>query len=121
MNDEEPTKAMKIQDEADFTPAYDFNKHLSTLSLISIGGVLGLLQNAEVGISARAASLSIASLGLAALAALLMNAMIVGIGLSADSSRLSAKFVQRAQGIAVALLLFGAGIFTGAFGKSIAY
>ena len=121
MIDEESKEAIEIVADTDFTAAYDFNKHLSTLSLISIGGVLGLLQNSQVGISAGAASISIASLGLAALSALLMNAAIVGIALHEKPSKVSAKVVQRAQGLSVGLLLFGAGIFTGAFSKNFAF
>ena len=115
MEDEETGIATSFTGQ--FDRAYDFLKHVTTLSLISIGGIFGLLQNDRVTISESSVMLSIGMIGGAAFVALTMNANIVAEPLRAPRKRkLTAKQVYIGQYIAMALLLFGAGVFTGAFG-----
>jgi hypothetical protein len=98
--------------------AFDFNKHVATLALISIGGVLGLLQGSEQAISPRAAMLVMACLGTAAFIALITNSSLVGGALKSRGAP-SAKVLIASQWLSVGLLLFGAGMFVGAFSKSV--
>ena len=117
--DEDDSKVTIRSGSDDFTAVYDFNKHISTLSLISIGGILGLLQNDDVVIPDRAMMLSLAALGAASLVALLMNATIIGTPISNTRKPLKSKQVFYGQWLAVCLLIFGAGIFTGAFSTNL--
>ena len=96
--------------------AYDFFKHLTTLGLISIGGVLGLLQNQQVQISTRAILMSVGAIGLSAFVALLSNA---GLASAPGGREPGLRTLRTLQWLSVALFVFGAGIFTGAFSKGL--
>ena len=118
MTDEDETELSAPSNEFHKTRAYDFLKHLTTLSLISIGGILGLLQNESVAISDESVLISLGSIGLAGLTALMTNGTLVGTPLSGKPPgrfALNSKGLYYLQSAAVLLFMFGAGVFTGAF------
>jgi hypothetical protein len=98
------------------TRLYDYLKYLTTLSLVAIGGVLGLLQG-SVQISGRSALVAILCLGAAGVVSLMtinFTLYIEAIGKSTPKVRFVAITLQQ---IATALLIFGLGLFLGAFIK----
>ena len=116
--DEDDHQLSATADQFAETRAYDFLKHLTTLSIISIGGILGLLQNDSVDFPDQTIMVSIGAIGLAAITSLIVNGTLVGEPLSgkpAGKYSLTPKRLYYLQSIAVLMFLFGAGVFTGAF------
>lgn len=97
--------------------AYDYFKHLTTVALISIGGVFGLLQGDGPRLKTTAVILVIALIGLAGGISLIAISSITAADLQGKSLEKLRKSILRTQQIATFLLLFGLGVFIGAFTK----
>lgn len=93
---------------------YDFLKHVSGLSLIAMGGMLGLAQ----GVSGRPSSAILLSVGIVGLAGFLSLTFMAGIA-ATQIRQVVHKSSNNAALIIVMLVLMmfaiGLGVFTGAF------
>lgn len=96
---------------------YDFLKHISTLSLISIGGILGLVRDEMVQVPMPVVVIALGSIALAALLSVMTNSTIAGA--SAGDKMPSARYLSFVRGLVAASYLFGVGIFIGAFGSGV--
>lgn len=96
---------------------YDFLKHISTLSLISIGGILGLIRDEVVDVSRTVTLVALGCIAFSALLALNTNSVIAGASSSGKMpDRTQLKVVRT---VAVIGYLFGVGVFVGAFSSAI--
>lgn len=103
-------------DDAPYARIYDYFKHLTTVSLVSIGGVLGLLQGQGPAIKPLALILVISLLAAAGFLAMVMLAAISSMTLKkASEVEKVRKSMLIVQGAATFCLMFGLGIFLGAF------
>ena len=108
----------QVVDDATYSRTYDYFKHLTTVSLVSIGGVLGLLTGKVGGISSRAIILVIVMLGLAGFLSI-MNMFTISVMATRGRSR-GDKTVRQlliSQYAATFSLVLGLGIFLGVFSK----
>ena len=100
-------------ESADF--AFDFLKHLAALALVSIGGILGILQGDSVSIPNDAVKISLGAIGFSVLAALFTNASLIEAKLADKPGKMTNRRLRISMWIALASFLFGAGVFTGSF------
>lgn len=99
-----------------FARFYDFFKHMTGVALVSIGGVLSLSSGTNILINSTTLFLIITSLGISGLIAVLMLSMLTAIGLKDASYKMTVRrFLLSSQNGTVLLMLFGLGVFTGAF------
>jgi hypothetical protein len=111
--------AQSPSDEA-FTRSYDFFKHLTGICLVSIGGVLSLLQQQASEHRATAVIAVIVSLILAGLLSMIMVSSIAVLGYKGpEVAAKLRKAIPVIQGLIVLLLLFGLGVFVGTFMKGL--
>lgn len=99
-----------------FARVYDYFKHLTTVSLIAIGGVLGLLSGDGPVLKPIAIVIVVGTLGFAGFLAMMMMASLSALGFKTPEEVARIRRVVLAiQGAATFLLMFGLGIFLGAF------
>jgi hypothetical protein len=112
MTDDKP-----LGGDTPYPALYDYFKHLTTVSLIAIGGVLGLLQGDGPRLGAPVVIVIMALLAAAGTIAMIMLAMLSTLSLRHDSSTPEqlAKRLLAAQGAATLALMIGLGLFVGAF------
>lgn len=96
---------------------YDYFKHLGTVALISIGGVFGLLQGDGPKLSTKATIVTIAVLGASGALSLFCASYITTLELQGRVTPTVFKSLVIAQRVTTCLLMFGLGIFIGAFSK----
>jgi hypothetical protein len=105
----------KVDAHDPWARVYDYFKHITTLSLVAIGGVLSLLQGSDLEIPKRAYVIVIGLLGGAgALAFLAINSMTSTelMNRPLHAKRTALLVLQIA---ATGLLMLGLGIFLGLF------
>jgi hypothetical protein len=94
--------------------AYDFLKHITSLALVSIGGILALLQ-ASGQKPDRAALISLAMIGASAIfGTIVLNGFTVGVVTGHASGTGDRTLVRSLRLVAMPLLL-GLGIFVGTY------
>ncbi len=116
-NDESkvPPPAPAPQDEA-LARSYDFFKHLTGICLVSIGGVLGLLQGQASDTRGIAVLTVIVSLSMAGLLSMTMVSSIATLGYKGpEATERMYKSIPTVQVLIVLLLVFGLGAFVGIF------
>lgn len=103
-------------DDAAYSRMYDFFKYLTGIALVSIGGVLGLLQGGGPNIRPFAIVGVVCTLGLGGLIAMSMASSMASAPLKGPESVAKLrKSVRGAQTLAILLVTFGLGVFIGAF------
>jgi hypothetical protein len=94
--------------------AYDFLKHITSLALVSIGGILALLQ-ASGQKPDSGALLSIALIGGAAVLGTIVLAGFTVAEVTGKITETAPKGLARSLQLVAGLLLMGLGIFVGAY------
>jgi hypothetical protein len=111
-------KVAAVVDDTSYSRVYDYFKHLTTVSLISIGGVLGLLTGNVDGISAQVVIPVIVMLGIAGfLSIMTMCGISAMVMLRRPHEAKTAKQLLVLQYAATFFLIIGLGWFVGAFAK----
>lgn len=89
--------------------AYDFFKHLTGVSLISLGGITGLLGGQGPEVPKAKLIMLMICIGLAGAVSLFTSARIVGTIDLGEGKRISTESVRRAMQVAVWSLALGLG------------
>jgi hypothetical protein len=97
---------------------YDYFKHLSTVSLIAIGGVLGLIQGG-IKMPSLAILVTICVLGVAGIISMMGLNVIATAELKGGLTEKHSKMLSLLQPLANMCLMLGLGIFLGVFMKVI--
>ena len=99
--------------------SYDYFKHLTTVSLITIGGVFGLLQGDGPKLKPVAIMVVMGILAASGAISMLMTSAIAATDLRGGDTARARRVILIVQRVATALLMFGLGIFIGAFSQVI--
>jgi hypothetical protein len=96
---------------------YDYFKHLTTVSLVSIGGVFGLLQGDGPKLKPVATLVILGVIAAAGGISMISASVIASVELRGPSTDRFRKWVGVVQLITTCMLLFGLGIFIGVFSR----
>jgi hypothetical protein len=94
---------------------YDYFKHLTTVSLITIGGIFGLIQGDGPKLKPVLALLILGVIGLAGGISMLCTSVVTAIELRGAVTDKMRRDLARIQLFVTSLLMFGIGIFVSAF------
>lgn len=105
--------------EMPFARAYDYFKHLTGVSLISIGGVFALLDGAGAKFDARRVIIVLAAIGLAGVISLLMAGALASIEVKPVPHAKTVRQVRYSLVAATFFLAAGLGAFIQTFSSVI--
>lgn len=105
--------------ELPFARAYDYFKHLTAISLISIGGVFALLDGAGAKLDLRRTFIVLVALGLAGVISLLMAGALASIEVKPVAHDKTARQVRYGMIAATFFLAVGLGSFIQTFSSAI--
>lgn len=97
--------------------AYDYFKHMTTLSLVTIGGVLGLLKGDGPTLKPLAVGLIIGTIAAGGVVAMAALSALAQVGLRGGAEHVAKvrKMLPWMQGAATFLVMLGLGMFLGNF------
>lgn len=111
--DEVPRHANRERD--DLLLVYDFFRHLTTLSLITIGGVLSLAQAGGMDLRRGATLVAVGAISLAGGLSLLFQGNLVSTELLGRSVARKRRTLAAIQQMTLLTYLLGVGLFVGGF------
>ncbi|PKP89153.1 MAG: hypothetical protein CVT77_18575 [Alphaproteobacteria bacterium HGW-Alphaproteobacteria-16] len=101
--------------EMPFARAYDYFKHLTGISLLSVGGVFAFLDGGEITLDPRRAAIVLACLGLAGATSLLMAGNLAALEVKPAEPAKKAKQVRYSLVASTFFLASGLGAFIQTF------
>lgn len=102
-----------------FARAYDFFKHMTGITLISIGGVFALMDNSAARLDSRSVVTVLAALGLSGVTCLLMTNALVTLEVKPEPHDKMARKVRVGLIMATFFLAVGLGSFVPSFTTAI--
>ncbi|ODP36223.1 hypothetical protein [Sphingomonas turrisvirgatae] len=101
--------------EAPFARSYDFFKHMTGITLISIGGVFALMDNSAAKLDTKSVVVVLAALGMSGVTCLLMTNALVTLEVKPEPHDKMARKVRVGLVMATFFLAVGLGSFVPSF------
>lgn len=102
-----------------FARAYDFFKHMTGITLISIGGIFALMDNSAATLDSKSIVTILAALGLSGVTCLLMTNALVTLEVKPEPVAKMARKVRIGLVMATFFLAVGLGAFVPSFASAI--
>jgi hypothetical protein len=108
-----------VERELPFARSYDFFKHMTGITLVSIGGVFALMDNSAARIDDKSVVTVLAALGLSGVTCLLMTNALVTLEVKPEDTAKMARKVRVGLIMATFFLAVGLGAFVPSFATAI--